>query len=72
MSFEKTGYLKHKSNLQAFLEPMPVYVTRKNSDGLIASYSISIGWSLVAMFLVLFNVIGWGIYGLVELVSKVV
>jgi len=46
----------------------PIYVTRKNADGWIGSYSMSLGMSLPAMLLVWLNVIAWGLIGLYEAV----
>ena len=42
-----------------------VYVTRKDADGNISSYSLSLWMTLLAMLLVWANIVIWGIIGLV-------
>jgi hypothetical protein len=44
----------------------PVYVTRKNADSYIASYSMTLWMTLLAMMLVWLNIVVWGIVGLIE------
>jgi hypothetical protein len=52
--------------------PIPFYVTRKTACGDTGSLSVG-SWALVPIaLLVPLNIIGWSVYGLVELVSKVV
>jgi hypothetical protein len=52
--------------------PIPFYVTRKTAWGDTGSLSVG-SWALVPIaLLVPLNIIGWSVYGLVELVSKVV
>lgn len=53
-------------------EATPVYVTRQTASGLTGALSLSIWMQLLVIFLVWFNIVGWGIYGLVELVTKIV
>lgn len=50
----------------------PVYVTNKTASGLIAKYDMALGFSMLVMFLALINAVGWGIYGVIELVGKVI
>jgi hypothetical protein len=45
----------------------PVYVTRKDGDGRIMSYSMSAWMTLLAMAVIWLNVVAWGIFGMVEL-----
>lgn len=60
------------TTLQTFVQPMPIYVTRKTADGYTGSYTLP-GWQALLMVLIItFNIIGWGLYGLVDLIAKVV
>jgi hypothetical protein len=44
---------------------LPFYVTRKNADGVIATYSVN-GWvAIAAIMLVSANVLLWGIVGVI-------
>ena len=52
--------------------PMPVYVTRANADGMIGSFTMSAWMVLLTMLLVWLNVIGWSIYGIVNLIGHVI
>jgi hypothetical protein len=54
---------------------IPIYVTRSYQDGNrtqagIVSLPATLVW--FAAVLILFNIIGWGIFGAVELVGKVI
>lgn len=46
----------------------PIYVTRKNADGIIATYSLSIWMTLLALMIVWTNIVVWGGIGLYEAV----
>lgn len=48
----------------------PIYVTRKDAGGATMSYSMSLWMSLLAQFIIWFNVVGWGVYGIAELIGK--
>lgn len=54
------------------LPNLPIYVTRKTAAGNTGDYSLSPGLALTLMLLILANIAGWSIYGLVVLVTKVV
>lgn len=57
---------------QRWTTPVPVYVTRKDADGFIGRVTLG-AWAIVPpLLLASLNAIGWGVYGLVELASKVV
>lgn len=56
--------------LRILFSGIPIYVTRKNADGLIATWSIAAIWGLIILYLAIFNVIGWLIYAAVVLVEK--
>lgn len=43
---------------------MPVYVTRPESDGYVASYSMSLWMTLGAMMLLWLNIVVWCLIGL--------
>lgn len=51
---------------------IPVYVTRTDADGETGTLSMSIWMQLVVLLLAWLNAVGWSIYGLVELVSKLI
>lgn len=57
------------SNLGAAI---PLYVTRKDADGETGTWSVSFWVPALAFALTWLNVVGWAVYGLVELISKVV
>lgn len=54
------------------LRNMPLYVTRKTANGVTGDFSISPGLGVTIFLLVLLNIVGWSLYGLVELGSKAV
>ena len=54
------------------LPNLPVYVTRKTSDGQTGNFSLSPGLAVTLFLLIVLNVGGWSIYGLILLLSKVV
>jgi len=54
-----------------FWMSMPIYVTRPTATGLIATYNLSIGLSLLVMLLALLNAYVWGVYGLYYFVTSV-
>lgn len=63
--------LNRGENLKIW-DKMPVYVTREyGEDKIQSSYEASAGASLLIIILAWLNAIGWGIFGIVELVSKV-
>lgn len=51
---------------------LPVYVTRKSGNGQTGDFSLSPGLAVTLFLLIVLNVAGWSIYGLVELALKVV
>lgn len=51
---------------------IPVYVTRSDNSSLVGSFSVSAWLAVLIQLLVLANMVGWGVYGLVELALKVV
>jgi len=51
---------------------LPVYVTRPTADGRVAFFTVAAGFVVLIEFLLVLNMVGWGVYGLVELFSKVV
>lgn len=51
---------------------MPVYVTRKNADGWIGTVWLNAYAVVGAATLVLANLVGWSIFGLVALVEQVI
>ncbi len=51
---------------------IPIYVTRPNATGVIGALWLNPYVALTAILVVVSNIIGWGIYGLVELGSKVI
>lgn len=53
-----------------WFDPVPVYVTRPTSRGHIGEITVGAWLVIPIVFLTAFNIIGWGIYGLVELIGK--
>lgn len=51
---------------------LPVYVTRKTAAGQTGDFSLSPGLAVSVFLLILLNVVGWSIFGLVALVVKAV
>jgi hypothetical protein len=51
---------------EALWASVPFYVTRKNADGVIASYNIA---AILGLYIVLFNVLVWGIVGAIAAVG---
>lgn len=51
---------------------VPIYVTRKSGAGETGDFTLSRGLALAVFLLVLLNVVGWSIFGLVILIEKVV
>ncbi len=47
----------------SIIDGLPIYVTRPDADGMIASYSVPIWLSLAALLMVMANVIAWGAVG---------
>lgn len=45
---------------------LPVYVTRKNGSGMIASWEINALLGVICLFLIVFNIMLWGVVGCVE------
>lgn len=58
--------------MASLTEPMAVYVTRKDGDGLIWRYTVSAWMAIAVMLLATFNAIVWGVLGLVLAVMTVV
>lgn len=56
-------------------QPIPVYVTRKNADGMIASYTVSAWVALAVMIFGGFAAVLWSIialaYGIITIVNAV-
>ena len=48
---------------------IPFYVTRENAGGIVATWSIAAVWGLLVLFLTTFNIIAWGIVGLIAAVN---
>jgi len=44
----------------------PVYVTRPTADGYIASYSLALYQSLLALLIIWLNVLLWGVIGIIQ------
>jgi len=51
---------------------LPVYVTNPRGDGFIADYSLNVWMAMLIYILILINALGWGIYGVIELLQKVI
>lgn len=51
---------------------IPIYVTRKTGDEVTGQFFVNAWLGLLLLYIFLFNVLGWGIFGLIELFSKVV
>ena len=51
---------------------IPIYVTRKNNDGEVGTWFVEAHFGVLVLILVALNALGWSIYGIVELISKVV
>ena len=49
----------------------PVWVSRKNNDGIIAQFTLPLWAALLGFLLAVINVFGWLTVGLVELVQYV-
>lgn len=58
--------------MNKWTQSLPVYVTRQNGEGGVGTYSVAAWLGLTIMLLIYANLLGWGIYGLVTLVEKVV
>lgn len=52
--------------------PVPVWASRPDDDGLIASYTLPLWAFLLLGVLLTVNVLGWSIVGIVELVQYVI
>lgn len=52
--------------LQGLGTSIPVYTTRKTADGYTMTYSMSAWMPFLALFLVVLNMIVWGVIGLYE------
>jgi hypothetical protein len=52
----------------SLLDPIPIYVTRKNANGVSATWTINAFIPLLAMFIVFANIILWGIFGFYEVI----
>jgi hypothetical protein len=51
---------------------IPIWVSRKTSDGLISQFAVS-GWVFLLLgFLATFNAVFWGFYGVVQAIELVV
>jgi len=50
---------------------MPIYTTNKDANGFIATYTVPAIATVLLLVLFIFNSIGWGIVGAVELVRLV-
>lgn len=59
-----SGYLSN--------DPVPIYVTRQTAGGYVGSFSLASWQYGLVILVVLMNVLGWGVYGIVELVGKVI
>ena len=53
-------------------QEVPVWVSREDNDGMIASFTTPLWLFLLLGLLVLVNVLGWSLVGLVELVQYVI
>jgi len=53
-----------------WFKQMPVYVTRKTADGMQGDLYIAIVWVFLITLIIAANIIGWGIYGILELIGK--
>lgn len=49
-----------------WFDTLPIYVTRKNADGFIATYSLAVLWTTLIMLVVAANIIIWGFISLYE------
>lgn len=55
----------------AWNQGMPIYVTNETASGHIGSFTLNVWLAFTVYMLVLANVIGWSIVGLVELVQYI-
>jgi len=51
--------------------PVPAWVSRPDSDGMISAFTLPLWLFLIVGVLVLLNMVGWGVVGLVELVQYI-
>lgn len=51
---------------------LPVYVTRKSGAGQTGDFSLSPGFAVTLFLLIVLNILGWSIFGLVVLGEKAV
>lgn len=52
--------------------PLPVWVSRPDADGNIATLTHPLWFVLLMFVIITLNALGWGIYGLVALVSHII
>lgn len=52
--------------------PLPIWVSRKDADDFIATFTVPMWLFLFIGFVVLLNVVGWSVVGLVELVQYII
>jgi hypothetical protein len=53
------------------LKQTPIYVSRETSNGAQGSLWLALWVQISLLALAVFNGLGWGVYGLIELASKV-
>jgi hypothetical protein len=51
---------------------IPIYVTRRTGEGQVATYSVNAVLTVPALYLAIFNVIVWGIVGLVFGIMEII
>lgn len=61
-----------RDNLRALGTTAPIYVTRPTSSGTVASYSMSLWMTLLAILAIFLNVILWGTVGVIKAVEVLI